>query len=29
MRHGMAQEEDHAVAGPYIGCGTEGYSMGK
>lgn len=29
MRHGMAQEEDHAVAGPYVGCGTEGYSMGE
>lgn len=29
MRHGMAQEEDHAVVGPYIGCGTEGYSTGE
>lgn len=29
MRHGMAQEEDHAVAGLHIGWGTEGYSMGE
>lgn len=29
MRQGWAQEEDHAVAGPYAGCGTEGYSMGE